>query len=484
MLAVLSGPGAGGGHLPHRDDPVPGDAPPRRACCSWCWSGSPPGSRSARWPARCRSSTWAAALWRSPTGCRWPGSPARRRCPAGPGRPGGGDRLPRPVHRAAQGLRGPAGGVRRAGRRTGPACACSWPAPATRTKCSRRCPPGCASRITFLGMVSEADKARMLRSVDVYVAPNTGGESFGMILTEAMAAGTPVVASDLDAFRRVLDGGRAGGCSRPGTPTALADRLGRTARRRRRAAPSCRRTRARWSPAYDWPVVAQPGAGGLRHGDRGRRRGGARRRAADVGARASPAADRYAGAPRPYGYDAAHVVGGGRRRRGRARRHLCDLDRGTGRPAARAGRDRGPGARRAPGAPGRGRRRARRGGRRSRSCTRRPGPRWTPAPTSGRRPRTTSPASCARDHARPGRPDRERVVAASRRVALARQVHTDLVRDALAAALAGRWSGCCGLTRGTRARVLRHRRPHPRPVTAGVTQAAGVRWATGQATRA
>ena len=59
-------------------------------------------------------------------------------------------------------------------------------------------------------MVSEADKARMLRSVDVYVAPNTGGESFGMILTEAMAAGTAVVASDLDAFRRVLDGGRAG----------------------------------------------------------------------------------------------------------------------------------------------------------------------------------------------------------------------------------------------------------------------------------
>src|SRR6266511_2274525 len=65
-------------------------------------------------------------------------------------------------------------------------------------------------RITFLGKVSDADKARMLRSVDLYVAPNTGGESFGMILTEAMAAGTAVVASDLDAFRRVLDGGRAG----------------------------------------------------------------------------------------------------------------------------------------------------------------------------------------------------------------------------------------------------------------------------------
>src|SRR6266545_1986493 len=46
------------------------------------------------------------------------------------------------------------------------------------------------SRIVFLGKVSEEDKARMLRSVDIYVAPNVGGESFGMILTEAMAAGT------------------------------------------------------------------------------------------------------------------------------------------------------------------------------------------------------------------------------------------------------------------------------------------------------
>jgi phosphatidylinositol alpha-mannosyltransferase len=64
-------------------------------------------------------------------------------------------------------------------------------------------------RIVFLGQVSEEDKRRMLRSVDIYVAPNTGGESFGMILTEAMAAGTPVAASDLDAFRRVLSGGGA-----------------------------------------------------------------------------------------------------------------------------------------------------------------------------------------------------------------------------------------------------------------------------------
>jgi phosphatidylinositol alpha-mannosyltransferase len=59
--------------------------------------------------------------------------------------------------------------------------------------------------VTMLGMVSEPDKASLLRSVDVYVAPNTGGESFGIILLEALAAGAPIVASDLPAFRSVLD---------------------------------------------------------------------------------------------------------------------------------------------------------------------------------------------------------------------------------------------------------------------------------------
>ncbi|MFJ8084602.1 phosphatidylinositol alpha-mannosyltransferase [Streptomyces sp. SAI-170] len=66
------------------------------------------------------------------------------------------------------------------------------------------------SRVEFLGMISDADKARLLRSVDVYLAPNTGGESFGIILVEAMSAGAPVLASDLDAFAQVLDQGAAG----------------------------------------------------------------------------------------------------------------------------------------------------------------------------------------------------------------------------------------------------------------------------------
>jgi phosphatidylinositol alpha-mannosyltransferase len=111
-------------------------------------------------------------------------------------------------------------------------------------------------RVTFLGLVSEADKARMLRSVDVYVAPNTGGESFGMILTEAMAAGTAIAAADLDAFRRVLDGGRAGALFPAGDAAALGRLLGDLlddAARREELSTAARTAVA----AFDWPSVAR-----------------------------------------------------------------------------------------------------------------------------------------------------------------------------------------------------------------------------------
>ncbi|MDX1890840.1 glycosyltransferase family 4 protein [Mycolicibacterium sp. 050158] len=67
-----------------------------------------------------------------------------------------------------------------------------------------------AGHLRFLGLVDDAEKASAMASADVYCAPNTGGESFGIVLVEAMAAGTAVVASDLDAFRRVLEDGSAG----------------------------------------------------------------------------------------------------------------------------------------------------------------------------------------------------------------------------------------------------------------------------------
>ncbi|MGH3750997.1 MAG: glycosyltransferase, partial [Micromonosporaceae bacterium] len=93
-------------------------------------------------------------------------------------------------------------------------------------------------------------------SLDLYVAPNTGGESFGMILTEAMAAGAAVVASDLDAFRRVLDGGAAGALFPVGDPEALADELSRLlADPEQRAALAARAREA--VAAYDWPVLAE-----------------------------------------------------------------------------------------------------------------------------------------------------------------------------------------------------------------------------------
>lgn len=120
----------------------------------------------------------------------------------------------------------------------------------------RGVPPELRERIVWLGKVSEEDKARMLRSVDVYVAPNTGGESFGMILTEALAAGAAVVASDLEAFRRVLDGGRAGVLFPTGDAAALAETLSGLlddAPRRAQLVEHGRRVVA----AFDWPVIAR-----------------------------------------------------------------------------------------------------------------------------------------------------------------------------------------------------------------------------------
>jgi phosphatidylinositol alpha-mannosyltransferase len=109
--------------------------------------------------------------------------------------------------------------------------------------------------VTFLGMVSDADKARLLRSVDVYCAPNTGGESFGIILVEAMSAGAPVLAADLDAFSLVLDGGAAGQLFPNGDAPALSQAaLGLLADPARRAALRTRASQA--VRRYDWSVVA------------------------------------------------------------------------------------------------------------------------------------------------------------------------------------------------------------------------------------
>ncbi len=65
-------------------------------------------------------------------------------------------------------------------------------------------------RFSFLGRITEQEKADFLHSIGVYVAPNTGGESFGIILAEALAAGAVVVASDIPAFKALLGNGAYG----------------------------------------------------------------------------------------------------------------------------------------------------------------------------------------------------------------------------------------------------------------------------------
>lgn len=115
--------------------------------------------------------------------------------------------------------------------------------------------PELAERIVLLGQVDDETKARALRSVDVYCAPNTGGESFGIILTEAMSAGAAVAASDLDAFRRVLDDGKAGVLTPVEDSAALAEGLRELLADADRRAEYVAVARQRVM-TFDWSVVA------------------------------------------------------------------------------------------------------------------------------------------------------------------------------------------------------------------------------------
>ncbi|WP_067843651.1 glycosyltransferase family 4 protein [Nocardia lijiangensis] len=113
-----------------------------------------------------------------------------------------------------------------------------------------------AGHLRFLGQVSDEEKASAMRSADVYVAPNLGGESFGIILIEAMAAGTAVVASELDAFRRVLRDGTAGILVPVGDSARLAAALDTVLTDEVRRE-SLVHTANQVVGEYDWPVVAE-----------------------------------------------------------------------------------------------------------------------------------------------------------------------------------------------------------------------------------
>jgi len=116
--------------------------------------------------------------------------------------------------------------------------------------------PAVSDRVVYLGLVSEEEKTRAFVSADLYVAPNTGGESFGIVLLEAMASGTPVLASDIEAFRRVVDEGRAGRTFVNEDPDDLADQaialLSDRAERQRLTHEGHAR-----ALEYDWATVAK-----------------------------------------------------------------------------------------------------------------------------------------------------------------------------------------------------------------------------------
>lgn len=128
--------------------------------------------------------------------------------------------------------------------------------PGDSTEVEKSIDPQLRERFTFLGKISEEDKANFMSSIAVYVAPNTGGESFGIILAEALAGGACVVASDIPAFDDLLGHGEFGALFTSEDATDLAkvviDLLRDENKRKDLAAIG--RSRGQ---SFDWDIVAQ-----------------------------------------------------------------------------------------------------------------------------------------------------------------------------------------------------------------------------------
>jgi phosphatidylinositol alpha-mannosyltransferase len=110
--------------------------------------------------------------------------------------------------------------------------------------------------IKFAGRISAAELPRYYKTCDVFCAPSTGFESFGIVLLEAMAAGKPIVATDIFGYRSVVDQGQEGLLVEPENERALAEgiiTLLRNPALSREMGARGRRKAAR----YDWPLVAR-----------------------------------------------------------------------------------------------------------------------------------------------------------------------------------------------------------------------------------
>ena len=116
-------------------------------------------------------------------------------------------------------------------------------------------PAAVRDHVHFVGRVPSADLPRWYATGDIFVSPATGGESFGIVLVEAMASGKPVVASDIPGYRCVVSPDRNGLLAPPGDPERLAHALASLALDPARQAELARRGRER-ALEFAWPRVA------------------------------------------------------------------------------------------------------------------------------------------------------------------------------------------------------------------------------------
>ena len=116
--------------------------------------------------------------------------------------------------------------------------------------------PQLRPRFEFLGRITEEEKADFLTSIALYVAPNTGGESFGIILAEALAGGAAVIASDIPAFESLLGAGAYGALFPSENSQELAKIVIELLRnpQKRRALASAGKN---YAQRFDWDVVAE-----------------------------------------------------------------------------------------------------------------------------------------------------------------------------------------------------------------------------------
>lgn len=116
--------------------------------------------------------------------------------------------------------------------------------------------PQLRHRFEFLGKISEQEKANFMSSVSIYVAPNTGGESFGIILAEALAGGACVVASDIPAFEDLLGHGQFGALFKSEDSTDLAKVIIDLLRDDNKRSELATLGRSR-GQSFDWEIIAE-----------------------------------------------------------------------------------------------------------------------------------------------------------------------------------------------------------------------------------